>query len=129
MDQCCFKHSVCPVSLPPSQGKAEGEPEEKRGKIELVADEDEDVQDDEADEGPEEVQETSIWLMVSETQEDLKEGQSGLLGVFDSTRPDRKQNCPLTGRTLQQDHAQWQIHVFPPTSLLVLCLFPSFSAS
>lgn len=39
--------------------KLEGEPEEKRGKIELVEDGDED--DQEADEGPEEVQATNIW--------------------------------------------------------------------
>lgn len=60
--------------------KAEGEPEEKRGKIELV--EDEDDQEDEADEGPEEVRATNIWLLVYEAQEDFKEGQSGLLGMF-----------------------------------------------
>lgn len=86
MVQGCFKRSVCPsffpVSLPPAQVKAEGEPEEKRGKIELVEDEDEDDQEGEADEGPEEVQATNIWLMVYETQEDFREGQSGLLGMF-----------------------------------------------
>lgn len=62
--------------------KAEGEPEEKRGKIEQVEDEDEDEQEGEADEGPEEVQATNIWLMVYETQGDFKEDQSGLLGMF-----------------------------------------------
>lgn len=62
--------------------KAEGEPEEKRGKIELVEDEDEGDQEDEADEGPEEVQATNIWLMVYEAQGDFKEDQSGLLGMF-----------------------------------------------
>lgn len=53
--------------------KAEGEPEEKKGRIELVEDEDEGDQEGEADEGPEEVQATNIWLMVYETQEDWKE--------------------------------------------------------
>lgn len=55
-----FKYpSFPPVSLPPAQVKLEGEPEEKRGKIELVEDGDED--DQEADEGPEEVQATNVW--------------------------------------------------------------------
>lgn len=49
------------------------------------------------------------------------------LPIGDSTRPDSgKENCPLTGRTLQQDNAQWQIRVFPPTSVFSCLLSFSF---